>query len=93
MGSLGISGASPAALSLGQMACVILGQAFWRVRAKWGLSISLLGISAEKETAERKLLFQMSPTSPLFGRVVLHTLFTLQAVESPGGKSLKSPWQ
>lgn len=90
---LGISGAWPAAVSLRQVTCVILGQALWRVRAKWGLSVSLLGISAEKETAERALLFQVSPTSPLFGRVVSHTLFTLQAVESPAGKSLKSPRQ
>lgn len=92
MGSLGVSGVWPAAVSLGRVACVILGQVLWRVRAKSGLSISLLGISAEKETAERKLLFQVSPPAHCLAGGC-YTLFILQAVESPGGKLLKSPQQ
>lgn len=47
-----------------------------------------------RERDSRKEAFVSGePTSPLFGRGVLHTLFTLQAVESPGGKLLKSPQQ
>lgn len=66
-----------AEVSFGQVAGVILGQVLWRVRAKWGgFRLLTWNFCREGDTAERKTLFQVSPTSLLFGRVgITHSFY------------------